>query len=161
MSATQPETLDLSILEGITTYVERILCTDIKRLYGMGRKLVPFGVALGTLRNGTALPRPQVMVASTVPAPTLRVTKRATRLLAKNSKATGIILAHLAHLEKCQSTREDDMVVVQLEHKEFGDLVWMALVSADGKLGEFSATSLEDASHDLKRTELLPGRWMH
>ena len=51
--------------------------------------------------------------------------------------------------------------VVQLEHKEFGDLAWVAR-APDGKLSDFTpCTALADTEHQIPRTKLMPQRWMH
>lgn len=158
----QPETLDLTVLDGITTYVERILCTDITRVFLMGRPLRPFGVAFATVQGDKPLPRPQVVAAPTAPGAGLRNTKKALRQLAKHTRATGTVLVYAQPVERRTGTINDDLVVVQMEHKEFGDQVWTAPLDAEGKIGEWSPrTMLDDAMHDIKKTAMLPGRWMH
>ncbi len=155
-----PETLDLTMLEGIQAYVENLLITDVRKAFTMGKGLQPFGVALGTVANGTKLPRPQVMAVGAY-GMGIRNTKRSLRLLAKNSAATGTILLRVEELERKGMTRGDVVVVVQLEHKEFGDLVWLAPIE-DDKLGEFTGpTKLDDADYLVTRTKLMPERWMH
>ena len=154
------ETLDLSMLEEITTYVTGIMIADIYKAFSTGRGLQPFGVALGTISNGTKLPRPQVMAVGAF-GMGLRNTKRSLRTMAKNSAAVGTILLHIATIERKGSTRDDEVVVVQLEHKEFGDMVWTATI-IDGKLSEFiGPISLDDSAYTIKKTKLLPERWMH
>ena len=159
MSHRPPETLDLATLEGITTYIERMLCGDLRKAFEMGRGLNPYGVALGTIQNGTPLPRPQAMGVGQY-GMGVRNTKRNLRTIAKNVRATGTILVMTSSVELKGSTREDELVLVQLEHKTFGDIVWSAPVVA-GKLGEFTKANLADATHTIPRTELMPQRWMH
>ncbi len=160
MSHRIPETLDLSLLEGITTYVEHLLITDVRRAFATGRGLRPFGIALGTMTNGTKLPRPQAMAVGDF-GMGLRNTKRTLRALAKNSGATGTILLHVSTIERKGTTRDDEVVIIQLEHKEYGDLVWTATVK-DGQLPDFvGPLPLDHAAYAIKRTELMPGRWMH
>lgn len=160
MTEKPPETLDLSLREGIVTYIETILCADIRKAFEMTNGLQPYGVALGTMQNGIELPRPQPMAVGAY-GMGVRNTKRNLRTLAKNTKATGTILVRVTTVEKKGSTRQDELVLVQLEHKEFGDIVWTAPVVA-GKLGDFTeATALADAAHTIATTKLLPNRWMH
>lgn len=160
MMARPYETLDLSMLEGITTYVDTILLADVRKAFAMGRGVQAFGVALGTMANGKKLPRPQVMAVGNY-GMGFRNLKRNLRSMAKNTKATGTILLQIATVERTGPTGEDEVVLVQLEHMQFGDLVWTASVT-DGKLGEFEGPlPLPEASYNVTRTELLPGRWMH
>ena len=154
------QTLDLSMLEGITTYIEQMLLQDVRKVFANGKGLQPFGVALGTVTNGTKLPRPQVMAVGSY-GMGLRNTKRSLRSLAKNSAAEGTILVYLTTIERKGTTRDDEVVVVQLEHKEFGDLLWTATV-IDGKLGEFTdGLRLADAPYVVGKTKMMPARWMH
>ncbi len=154
------QTLDLSMLEGITTYIEHMLLQDVRNVFANGKGLQPFGVALGTVTNGTKLPRPQVMAVGAY-GMGLRNTKRSLRALAKNSAASGTILVYLTTIERKGTTRDDEVVVVQLEHKEFGDLVWTSTV-ADGKLGDvIGPLPLADAPYAVAKTKMMPARWMH
>lgn len=154
------KTLDLSLLQGITAYIEAVLLIDVRKAFDKGQGLQPFGIALGTITNGKKLPRPQVMAVGSN-GMGLRNTKRTLRTMAKNSAATGIILLQLATVERVKGTREDEVVLVQLEHKEFGDLVWTAAVTYGG-LAEFEGPlPISQGIYDVKRTGMLPERWMH
>lgn len=157
---TSIQTLDLSMLEGIITYIEQMLLVDVRNAFARGKGLQPFGVALGTVTNGTRLPRPQVMGVGSY-GMGLRNTKRSLRALAKNSAAAGTILVYITTIERKGTTRDDEVVVLQLEHKEFGDLVWTAKVT-DGKVGDFTkGLPLADAAYAITKTKMMPARWMH
>lgn len=155
-------TLDLSTREGILGYVEGMLLPDIRAAFALKGTLQPFGVAFGTVQNGTKLPRPQTMTVGAM-GMGLRNTKRSLRNLARNSGAKGCVLAYLTTCPVKGSTtgREAEIVLVQLEHCEHGDIVWTAPVSK-GALGDFTvATPVADATLTINPSRFLPQRYMH
>lgn len=157
--STEIPTLDLSIREGVVYYIESMLCQDVAKAYARNGALHPFGAALVTYVNGTKLPRPQAQAAGAF-GMDVRTLKRTLRATARNGAATGAILVQM--LQVPIKGVQTQVAVVQVEHKEFGDLIWTARVGADGKLGEFTGPhSLKDTGFELARTTMLPQRWMH
>lgn len=157
----QAETLDLSLREGVVNYIQDMLCADVRKAHQLKGAVQPFGVALQTVINGKQLPRPQAHVVGAYGMDTRNV-KRTLRNTAKNGAATGVLLVQLRTVNYTGSTKQAQVVTVQLEHREFGDLVWIAPIGADGKIGEFGEpVDPADCRYEIKPTKLLPGRWMN
>lgn len=160
------QTLDLSLWEGICNYAEGMLLADVRRAFEMKGHVWPYGVALGTVQNGTRLPRPQAM-ATGGSMLSLRDTKRTLRTLMVNSRAAGAFIVQMAKYN-LKEGGEVEMAQVQLEHREFGEWVWVARVDLgetihDLKLGPFtSATPLKEVSHlPIKPVRLIRETYMH
>lgn len=153
---------DLTTREGTLAYVEGALLPDIRKAFEMRGELAPFGIALITMNNSGKLPRPQPLVVGQFGMPP-RVLKRSLRKMATNGAAVGAIFARQASYAVKGSTtgREAEAIVVQLEHKQFGDLCWMAPVVAR-KLQPFSlATDIAQAVITINPSRFLPARHMH
>ncbi len=143
------------------TYLQAMLLPDIRKAFVMRKTVQPFGVAFGTVQNGLKLPRPQTMAVGQF-GMGLRNTKRALRKLAQNAAATGAVLVHLAEFERKKGVGiGTELVLVQLEHRTFGDMAWTARIK-DGKLEEWvGPLAPNDVEYTIPRTTFLPGRWMH
>lgn len=156
-----PETLDLSLKEGVITYIEQILLPDVRKAIEMRRALQPIGVALATMQGTKPLPRPQVRVVG-AHGMGLRNTKRGLRQLSEKTKAAGAILVQLTETTHKQGVGiPAELVLVQLEHREFGDHVWHARLSG-GALGPWvGPLALDAVDWNVTATKILPQRWMN
>lgn len=156
-----PETLDLTLQEGVETYITKILLPDVRRAFELRKTIQPFGVALATMQGNTHLARPRVVTVGAHGAG-LRNTKRGLRQLCLKTRAVGAILVYLTETKPKEGMgTERELVFVQLEHKEFGDNVWHARIT-DGKLGPWvGPLALDAVLWEVARTTFLPQRWMH
>ena len=142
---------DLRDLAGITGYVQGILQKDIAAAFAKNGGINPFGVALGEVASGAKLKIPHPMIVGG--GMDKRACKRALRKMVLSSHASGAIFCHMTH--------EPDAIVIQLEHRTLGDLVWTARIVAD-QLGEFTeAEPVEKCNLEaVKPTTFMRERYM-
>lgn len=141
---------DLASKEGVNDYITGTLLPDIRTAFESTGALRPFGVAFGSVTNGTKLHRLQPMV---VGGNDRRSAARQLIRLVRNSQAVGCVFA----------SRVETMLVVQLEHPVFGDSVWAAHVTATNKLGQFRQFGDGDElplDTFKRRTSFHPARYM-
>ncbi len=132
-------------------YVQTEVLPAVRRTYERYSAIRPYGIVLGTRLQGT-----NTVVATgkpiTVGAPGLgaRAIRRAIAQMAERTVALGAIYV--------ASNEDETSVLVQLEHKAFGDLVWTAQVVARRLEPFLGPVAITQAG--LKPTRFLAHRWM-
>jgi len=149
---------DFKTRTGCSNYVETVVLPQVVRTISQTRKLPPLGIVFATLINGVA----QDPVATPVNTPPRggREIRRMMQRVVGSTCAIGSIYVRQDEFVT-QGGEDIDAVVVQLEHKTFGDLVWTASVRKGGSLGPWvGPVDLNKSPVRVSALRFLANRWM-
>lgn len=149
---------DLNTREGVVAYLQCAVVPDVQRAFALRGRVSPFGIVFARVVQGrpAKLPHP-LMVGQ--PGMNAMAIKLAIQKLAARVGAVGCAYVRQDRFED-RAGSESQMVVLQVEHQQFPDLVWCGPVLR-GALGPFAGPlDLGVAPVGLRKTAFLPQRCM-
>lgn len=148
---------DLRTREGLQDYLTAVVLNDVRKAFAMRGSLAPFGIVFATLVGNEALQTPRPLVVGQGPrAPDV---KKAIQNLAGLSRAVGCVYARQDTFQ-LRGGGGGAMIVVQLEHDTFPDMVWHAQVHRRELTPFVGPVRVDDTLVQVKATAFLPQRWM-
>lgn len=148
---------DLQDRAQLERYVQQSLILDINQAYELRHMCEPFAVVIAKVVNGRAcnVPHPIVVGHARVSS-SRKAMDRAIKGTVRDTQAHGVFV--VAQMQLTLDGRKQRRIVVQLEHRVFGDLVWHAEVLANS-LGLWEGPK-ELGGSEIRKTAFLPERWM-
>ncbi len=150
---------DLATRSGVAAYIETELIPTVRDGWTRSESLQPFGVVFARRIDKKLLPTPQRVLVGEADRSAAE-TRSMIRKAVKKTCAEGAV--YIRHAEWGFKLHNGQMsaVVVQLEHKRFGDHVWVAHVMGH-ELMPFESSELTASALDVKRTTFNAARWMN
>jgi len=146
---------------GCVNYVETVVLPQIARTFTERRELAALGIVFATMVNGVTHDEPTATPVNTGRAGG-RETRRMMQRVATATKAIGSVYARKDEFKVREPSVSDEVmaVVVQLEHKTFGDVVWTARVKG-GRLEAWEGpVDINKSQVHVSALRFLAHRWM-
>lgn len=148
---------DLRTLDGLQDYLTTVVLADVRKAFTLRGSLAPFGIVFAMLVGNEVLQGPRPLVVGQGPrAPEI---KQAIQGLANVSRAVGCVYARQDTFN-LRGGGQGAMIVVQLEHQTFPDMVWHAQIHKRVLEQFVGPVRVADTLVQLKQTAFLPQRWM-
>lgn len=152
---------DLRTREGCVLYVQNTLLPELVRVYGRTGIIHPHGYVFCAALGGNVLPSPQPHMVGQHGLQG-RALRRALQQVANQASGIGAVLVRQDDFtHRATPDASLAVIVVQLEHKAFADLVWTAGVTRKTREIVFAGpVDLAHAEIEIKPLCALAARWM-
>lgn len=151
---------DLRTRAGCVHYVESSVLPQVIRAFGIRKELPPLGIVFATLVNGEPVSEPMAVPVNTPPVGNREI-RRVMQRVAVSTKAIGSVYVRQDDFKLRSGGGKDvSAVIVQLEHKTFGDLLWTAYLK-NGKLEPWlGPVDVQVGPVQVNALRFLAHRWM-
>jgi len=155
---------DLRTRDGCIHYVEHLVLPQLIRNMAKQGDIPPHGMVFGTCFEGKDLPNPRT-IAVGHQGMTFAMLRQAMTHVVSESKAIGsMAIRHDSF--KMREGKSCEVMVVQLEHQNFPDLVWRAFMPR--KARDYASTTLvfvgpepfDQSEVEVQPLRFLANRWM-
>lgn len=149
-------TMDFGTREGCVGYVEGFVLPPVLRSYLEHRgAFMPFGVVLVRRVNGKQLPAVQPTVIPCAPGHGITELRAVMRKASETMDSLGSVLV----FKSTDAHRQITVVVAQLEHASFPDILWTARVMPKGLDAWAGPVDVSVCTPDVKPLRFLAARW--